>query len=89
MFQGIYDVHIKWKGRYIPKSPFRVMVSSDQHTSDDEDSVKPSVKNAPVEKPPVKPPEVKKRKSLMDLFTFGVGTDSTSFDPYILYTIWD
>lgn len=30
---GIYDVHIKWKGRHIPKSPFRVKVSSDLDSS--------------------------------------------------------
>ncbi|XP_032219787.2 filamin-A isoform X1 [Nematostella vectensis] len=26
---GKYDVHVKWNGRHIPKSPFRVEVSSD------------------------------------------------------------
>jgi hypothetical protein len=33
LFSGIYDVHIKWKGRHIPKSPFRVRVSSDLDSS--------------------------------------------------------
>ena len=31
--QGIYDIHIKWKGRHIPKSPFRVKVASDLDSS--------------------------------------------------------
>ena len=26
---GKYDVHVKWNGRHIPKSPFRVQVDSD------------------------------------------------------------
>jgi hypothetical protein len=33
LFSGIYDIHIKWKGRHIPKSPFRVKVSSDLDSS--------------------------------------------------------
>lgn len=33
LFQGIYDIHIKWKGRHIPKSPFRVKVASDLDSS--------------------------------------------------------
>lgn len=40
-FWGTYDVHIKWKGCHIPKSPFRVVVSSEIDASDGEDLVKP------------------------------------------------
>ena len=33
MLSGKYDVHVKWNGRHIPKSPFRVEVSQDLDAS--------------------------------------------------------